>query len=157
MAEKKATSQDAQLILELFNLRREAELRKARNWVEMEFWPRTFEDVKKVMADYNSQGNLYLRMVTGYWEMAASLVVQGALSPKLFHANNGEMYFLYTKLHPFIAQMRQEFESPEFLSNIEGVINITPGGKERLERFIVGLKRWIEEREKAGPKTVTAA
>ncbi len=157
MAEHKPTTQDAQLILELFNLRRETELRKARRWIESEFWPRSYDEVKRLMMDYGAQENTWFRMVGGYWEMAASLVVQGALSPELFHANNQEMYFLFGKLQPFVAEMRKDMEAPEAMSNMEKVINTTPGGKQRLDQFQKRIKMFIELRDKERSEKHAAA
>jgi hypothetical protein len=155
MPENTATTQDAQLILQLYELRREPELRKARRWVETEFWPRTWEDAQRTMTAYGSQENTYVRMVYGYWEMAASLVLRGALDAGLFHDNNQEMYFVYSKLEPFLFKARESFQQPEFLSKTEGVINMTPGGRERLQKFKAGMVRWMDEREKKAKQEAT--
>ena len=79
---KKATAHDAKLILKLYDLRREAEMRKARNWFGAEFWPQSADEVMKVVNAFPSQENAWLRQVGGYWEMAASLVLQRRCSTK---------------------------------------------------------------------------
>ncbi len=76
---KQATAHDANLILKLYELRREAEMRKARNWFTAEFWPQSTDEVMKVVDSPASQENAWLRQVGSYWEMAASLVVNGAI------------------------------------------------------------------------------
>lgn len=156
MAEKTATAQDAEIILELFNLRRETELRKARRWVETEFWPKTLEDILRIFSAYGSQDNLYLRMVTGYWEMAASLVARGVLNPLLFLDNSGEMYFVYAKCEPFVFQLREHFQIPEMFKSIEQVVNTTPGGRERLRKTQTMIASFIEEQEKRKQQSTAA-
>jgi hypothetical protein len=93
---KKATATDAQLILQLYDLRREAEMRKARNWWFGEFWPQSADDFLKVGWAMGTQENNWLRQVSGYWSMAASFVLQGALNQELFiqPAVSGEMFLL---------------------------------------------------------------
>ena len=81
---KKATAHDAQVVMQLYDLRREAEMRKARNWFLVEFWPRSADDVLKVANAFPSQENAWMRQVGGYWDMAAALVLQGAVSEELF-------------------------------------------------------------------------
>ena len=94
---KKATASDAQLILQLYDLRREAEMRKARSWWLGEFWPQSDDDYTKVAGAMGSQENNWLRQVIGYWSMAASFVLHGALNEDLFlqPAVSGEMYFVF--------------------------------------------------------------
>jgi len=81
---KKATPQDAQVIMKLYDLRREPELRKARDWWLTKFWPDTAEDFMKIAGELGSQENNWLRQVGGYWGMAAALVSSGAVSRDLF-------------------------------------------------------------------------
>ena len=90
--ENKATTADAQLILQFYDLRREAEMRKARNFIGS-FSPKSFEDVMKVVGAFGNQENAWFRQVYSYWEMAASLVLRGAVNDTLFNDNSGEMYF----------------------------------------------------------------
>lgn len=81
---KKPTAADAQVILQLYDLRREPEMRKARAWWLGEFWPSNVDDYKKISGAMGTQENNWLRQVSGYWEMAASMVVHGAVSADLF-------------------------------------------------------------------------
>ena len=83
---KKATPHDGQLMLKLYDLRREAEMRKARNWFLVDFWPLNADDFVKVANAFPSQENSWLRQVGGYWDMASSLVLQGALLRRTFPA-----------------------------------------------------------------------
>jgi hypothetical protein len=132
---KKATTADAHLILELYDLRREAELRKARNWWMTEFWPANADDVLKVASAMGTQENAWLRQVGGYWSMAASLVLHGTLNAELFllPSNSGEMYFILAKIHPFLKEVREKMGDPNLFGNIEKLINSTKFSRERLK------------------------
>src|SRR5580704_8474992 len=104
---KKATAADAQLIMQLYDLRREAEMRKARHWWVAEFWPQSIDDILKVSGALGSQENNWLRQVGGYWSMAASFVLHGALNEDLFlqPAVSGEMFFVFGKVYPFLKEL----------------------------------------------------
>jgi len=102
-----ATYEDARVILKLYDLRREELLRKARRWMISEFNPKSAEDVVEMINDYGSERNAYYRQVTSYWEMAASLVLHGAVKSDLFFDCNGEGLYILAKFHPF----REEIEA----------------------------------------------
>jgi hypothetical protein len=146
---KKATAHDAQLILKLYDLRREAEMRKARNWFTVEFWPQTAEEFIKVANSFPSQENAWLRQVGGYWDMAASFVVHGALNEELFlqPGCSGEMFFIFGKIHPFSRNFREKINNPEAFANIEKVATGSKTARKRLER---GLEECRESPQSAG-------
>jgi hypothetical protein len=131
----KATVADAQLILQLYDLRREAELRKARHWWLTEFWPQNADDFIKVSGAMGTQENNWLRMGSSYWSMAASLVMHGTLNAELFlqPANSGEMYFILAKVQPFLKELREKLGDPQSFGNIEKLINSSKFGRERLK------------------------
>ena len=147
---RKATAADAQLILKLYDLRREAEMRKARNWWFVEFWPRTADDFLKIVFTPGTPQNNWLRQVHGYWSMAASFVLQGALSADLFlqPAVSGEMFILLAKVHPFLKELREKAGDPEMFGTIEKVIM---GSKYGRGRFKFMLKRVEMMRERLAP------
>jgi hypothetical protein len=132
---KRPTAADVQLILQLYDLRREAEMRKARNWWTGEFFPQNADDFLKVAWAMGTQENNWLRMVSGYWAMAASFVLQGALNEDLFlqPGCSGEMFLIYAKLHPFIKELRQKLDDPHVFLNVEKVITHTKWGRDRLQ------------------------
>jgi len=132
---KKPTPADAKLVLKLYELRREAEIRKARNWWLVEFWPDTAADVMKVAQAMGTQKNNWLRQVAGYWELAASLVVHGTLNETLFlePACSGEMFLIFAKLHPFLQDVRAKMQNPRLLANVEKVIKKSKANQERLK------------------------
>jgi hypothetical protein len=132
---KKPTPADADLILKLYDLRREAEIRKARNWWLAEFWPDTVDDVLKVAQAMGTPGNAWLRQVVGYWELAASLVVHGTVNETLFlePAFSGEMFLIFAKLHPLLKDVREKLQNPGLLANVEKVIKKSKANQERLK------------------------
>ena len=132
---KKPTSADAELLLKLYDLRREAEIRKARNWWLVEFWPDNADDVMKVAQAMGTQENNWLRQVAGYWELAASLVVHGTVNETLFlePAFSGEMFLIFAKLHPFLQDVREKMQNPRMLANVETVIKKSKANQERLK------------------------
>ena len=132
---KKPTLADAEMILKLYNLRREAEIRKARNWWLVEFWPDTAAAVMKVAQAMGTQENSWFRQVIGYWELAASLVVHGTVSESLFlePASSGEMFLIFAKLHPFLKDVREKLQNPRMLANVETVIMKSKASRERVQ------------------------
>src|SRR5208282_1902405 len=144
---KKATPHDAQLILKLYHRRREAEMRKARNWFVAEFWPQNADELVKVVSSFPSQENAWLRQVNSYWDMAASFVLQGALSEELFlqPGCSGEMFFIFAKVHPFLKEFREKTGNPDAFANIEKVATGSKLARKRLER----VSKNVEARRKA--------
>jgi hypothetical protein len=98
-------TEEATLILRLYETRREESLRKARTWYAIEFNPQSAEDIINLMRSGHPQSASY-RMVTTYWEMAAAFVGAGAIDAKLFHAANTEHMAIFAKIEPFIADVR---------------------------------------------------
>ncbi|HXP45452.1 MAG TPA: hypothetical protein VN833_34730 [Candidatus Acidoferrales bacterium] len=144
---KKPTAADAQLILQLYDLRREAEMRKARSWWFTGFWPRSADDFLKIVSTPGTTENNWLRQVTGYWSMAASFVLHGALNADLFlqPAVSGEMFIVFAKIHPFLKDLREKSGDPQMFGTIEKVIMSSKYGR---ERFKFMLRRVEMMREK---------
>lgn len=144
---KKATAHDAQLILKLYDLRREAEMRKARHWLTAEFWPQSADEFLKVANAFPSQENAWMRQVGGYWDMASSLVLHGALNEELFlqPGFSGEMFFIFAKIHPFLKEIREKMNNPDAFANIERVATGSKLARKRLER----VSKNVENRRKA--------
>jgi hypothetical protein len=134
-----ATTGDAQVILSLYELRREQAMRDARNFISADFWPESAEDVLRLARSYPSRENTFLRQVTSYWEMAASLVLRGALHEGLFFDSSGEMYCVFAKFKPFLAEIRAKL--PYFLVNVEAVAVRSAEGRARLQRLETRLAR----------------
>jgi len=145
---KKPGATDAQLILRLYDLRREPEMRKARNWWLAEFWPSNPDDFLKVAWALGSQENNWLRQVAGYWGLAASFVLQGALSEDLFlrPSSSGEMFVMFGKVFPFLKELREKLGDPEAFLDVEKVIMNTKWGRARLQFILKRIETWREKR-----------
>jgi hypothetical protein len=149
---KKPSASDAQLILQLYDLRREPEMRKARHWWLTQFWPRNADDFINIASALGTQENNWLRQVGGYWGIATSLVLQGVLSEELFlrPAFSGEMFFLFAKIHPFLKELREKLGDPEAFGDIEKVITRTKWGRDRLQFILKRVETARERVQKAG-------
>jgi len=148
---KKASSEDARLVLRLYDLRRETEMRKARDWWAAQFWPESVEDYMNIAMGIGKQESKWLRQVASFWEMAATLVNHGALNEKLFLelSCSGEMYFIFGKLRPFLKEIRERTHSPEAFENIEKVILGSAVGRRRLAVIEGNIRRRREMLAKA--------
>ena len=121
--------ESADLILKLYELRREETMRKARDWFAR-FNPESAQDiVNAVMGEHSA----YYRMVASYWDMAASFVNQGAIDEVMFNEANAEHVFVFAKIEPFLEELRSMFNSPQMLANLEKLVMRTPDAKNRLE------------------------
>ena len=149
---KKASASDAQLILQLYDLRREAEMRKARHWWLAEFWPSSAEDFLKVALAMGTQENNWLRQVGGYWGIAASFVLEGVLDEELFlrPAFSGEMFVMLGKVSPFLKELREKLGDPEAFADIEKVATRTKWGRDRLKFILKRIEMWREMMQKKG-------
>jgi hypothetical protein len=148
-------AESADLILKLYDLRREKKMRKARNWI-FGYNPTSVEEYMKTMMDEEVGG--YLRMVVSYWDMAATMVNQGAIDAELFNQTNGEHIMVFAKIQPLLADMRKMWEMPEMLANLEKVIMDRPDGAERLKKTQEWMKTIGEQMAaaKAGDKAEEA-
>jgi hypothetical protein len=138
-----ATSvESAELLLKLYDLRREEKMRKAREWM-FTFNPTSADDYWATMMDPEVGG--YLRMVTSYWDMAASFVNHGAIDAEMFNDTVGEHIMCFAKIEPILGQLREKFESPEAFKHLEKVILDRPDGAERVAKTQEWMKRIGEE------------
>jgi len=150
---KKPTHADAQLILQLYDLRREAEMRKARAWW-VAFDPRTADDFLKVARALGTQENSWLRQVSGYWGIVCSFVISGVLNEELFLAPgfSGELFLIYSKIHPIVKDLRRELKDPEFFLNVEKTVTRTKWGRNRLEfmiKRVESMRQRLAEQQKS--------
>jgi len=129
--------ESAQLNLQLFDLRREPVLREARAWFLLEFNPESFGEV---IAALSGERNTAFRMVLGYWDMAASLVTTGAIDAGAFRAAHNEIFGTFSKIHPFLAEMRTATGEVEFCKHLEAVVLAVPEAEAILARRREGLR-----------------
>jgi hypothetical protein len=140
--------ESAQLNLQLFDLRREPVLREARSWFLLDFHP---ESLAEFVATMTSERNASVRMVLGYWDMAASLVTSGAIEGDAFRAAHGEMFGTFCKIEPFLEEMRTVFSEPGFCRHFETVIRGDPDAAAILARRREGLRAAAAARRPKGP------
>jgi hypothetical protein len=134
MSNSPATHADAELILKLYDLRREPVMREARKYI-LEFSPQSIDEVMAVVGDFSSKENAYVRQVVGYWGMAASLVLHGTLNEELARDNFMELLFVYAKLEPFLPEIRQRTGMDTFGANMQKFVEGSPAAQERVARF----------------------
>lgn len=130
-----ATAADADLVLRLYEMRREDTLRKARRFLVFEFNPKTLDELRAVSRDVTSEHNAAWRQALSYWEMAASLVLRGALNADLFLDSNIEGILLYAKFHHFHAETEKQSGNP-FMKQTATLIERFPAARERYEAFL---------------------
>lgn len=123
----------ATLILKLFELRRDPLLREARAWFLRDFNPQSLEDALTLVS---GPRNDWFRMVVGYWDMAASFVVRGAIDADMFRAANSEMVATFAKIEPFLADLRRISRIPEFAVHIETVLR----GQQNIDERMANLR-----------------
>lgn len=144
---------DADLILKLYDLRREATMREARNWM-FGFNPTSVQDIIDTMISEHSG---HYRMVISYWEMAAAMVNKGAIDEELFNECNGEHLFVYAKIEHLLPEMRAMFDSPDFMMNLETIVKRIPDFEKKLAGMKARMKKFMELRAEREAKNQAAA
>jgi hypothetical protein len=144
-------AKSAELIMKLYDLRREAVMREARNWF-FTFNPESIEDVQRVAMGEHSA---YFRMVTSYWDMACSFVNHGAIDAEMFNDATGEQVFVFSKIQPFLEQIRA-VGSPNYMQHLEKAVMAMPAAEERLARTREMSKRFAQARAAANAEQAGA-
>jgi hypothetical protein len=130
-----AVAADASVVLELYKLRQETTLRAARQFIAMDFWPKDVEELRAVSRAMGTDKNAYWRQVMSYWEMAAALVLRGAVDPDLFFDTNGEGIFIYAKYHHWHAVTEKE-SGNTFMTNTAALIEKYPAAAAIHDRIV---------------------
>ncbi|MGB8509718.1 MAG: hypothetical protein WCD76_15140 [Pyrinomonadaceae bacterium] len=141
MADKEKS---AELILKLYDLRREETMRKARDWY-FTFNPDSVEDI---MATARGPQSAYYRMVVSYWEMACSFVNHGAIDAAMFADANQEQTFVFAKVQPFIEEMRSMGQA-NYLKHLEQVVMSSPDAEARLVQMREMARKMVAARAEA--------
>jgi len=128
--QEKAIEQ-AELLCTLYDLRREAVMREARSFVGGEFRPASADEMVEIVTTGGKRGGFVLQ-VYGYWDMVAAFVHHGALDAELVYDTCQEMYFQFAKIQPYLAEFRQKMNLPEWMSNIERLVEGSKAGRKRL-------------------------
>jgi hypothetical protein len=130
-----ATAADAELVLKLYELRREETLRAARRFLVFDFQPKNLEELRAVSRDPKAPKNVYWRQAISFWEMAASLVLRGALDADLFLDSSVEGIRLYAKFHHFHAETEKQSRKP-FMVQTASLIERYPAAKALYEGMV---------------------
>mgnify|MGYP003575956239 CR=1 FL=1 len=138
--------QDVGLILKLYELRRDEMMRRARNWYVTEFQPESAKDVIRLMLSGQEQ-SAYYRMVTCYWDMAASFVNNGGIDEKMFLEANTEYIGIFARIEPFIAEVREAFGEADYLIHLERLVMKIPNAKEIMANRRKLFERWTKAKQ----------
>ena len=147
MKTKNALKQ-AELVLKLYEIRRETALRTARDYVGGEFQPKSVDDFVNLVKEGGKQSG-HILQVFGYWDMVAAFVVHGALDESLIYDTCQEMYFQFGKIQPFLTEFRQKMGLPEFLKSMEAVVATA-----QHRRSLPGVKAKAPKPPKTRPATL---
>ena len=124
--------EDVMAILKLYELRRDEKMRAARAWFFSDFAPTSAMDIIGLYRE-GQEASAYFRMVTSYWDTAASFVLNGGIDEKLFLDSNTEHIFVYTKVAPFLAEIRELFREPDYLIHLENLALKVPDIEVKME------------------------
>ncbi len=134
----KPTYDDVNLVLRLYEIRREEKMRAARNWFVANFKCKTLAEYQQ-LCPMGSEPNAMARMVTSYWDMVASFVTSGVLNEELLFQSARELLLVYMRVEPLLNEARAAFKDPSYMQNLEGV-----------------GKSYIQYLNKANPETIQA-
>jgi len=151
----KPTHEQAQLHLQVYDLRREALLRQARDWFQQNYHAETMEEALKVAPMGTEHGN-FLGMVIGYWEQACTLLNYGLLHEDLFFETSGEFFGVWEQLKPVVPQFRQAFRDPNLLGNLEKAAKRFEEWSEQRSPGHVAAMREYMQQERAKTKSASA-
>jgi hypothetical protein len=133
---------DAELVLKLYDLRREAVMRESRNAINSKFWPRNADEALAVTANDHPL-NAAFRQTSGYWEMVYGMARHGIIHPDFLVENNGEGLFLFARVEPYLDQFRRA-GSPRAFRNAEWVVANCGTGKSLMDGYRARVKRILE-------------
>ena len=154
--ESKPTHEQAQLHLQVYDLRREPRLRQARDWFQQNYHAETMEDAMRLGAPGTENGT-FIGMVIGYWEQACTLLNYGLLHEDLFFQTSGEFFGVWEQLKPVVPQFREAFHDPNMLANLEKVAKrFEEWSDQRSPGHIAAMREWMQQ-ERAQKKSAAGA
>ncbi len=141
-----ATAEDAKLILQLYEMRREEVMRKARGFMTgPEFMPTSAAEIKTMVMS-NPEQSAWYRQATSYWDMAAALVNHGTIDANLFFDTNGEFLAVWAKIGDFVPELREGVFGQHYLKNLESLVKAHPNGAARVAIMKERFKKMAEMR-----------
>lgn len=151
----KPTHEQAQLHLQVYDLRREPRLRQARDWFQQNYRADTMEEAMKLTAP-GSESGTFFGMVIGYWEQACALLNYGLLSEDLFFETSGEFFYVWEQLKTVAPQFREAFKNPNMLKNLETASQrFEQWSDQRSPGHIAAMREWMQQ-ENAKAKSATS-
>jgi hypothetical protein len=151
----KPTHEQAQLQLQVYDLRREARLRQARDWFQQNYHADTVEEAMRIAAPGTENG-AFFGMVIGYWEQTCALLNYGLLHEDLFFETNGEFFGIWELVKPVLPQFRQQFKEPHMLGNMEKAAQrYEEWSEKRAPGHIAAMREWMKQ-ERAKTKSAKA-
>ena len=151
----KPTHEQAQLHLQVYDLRREARLRQARDWFQQNYNAETLDEAMKIGAPGTEHGT-FVGMVIGYWEQACALLNYGLLHEDLFFETSGEFFGVWEQLKAVVPQFREAFKEPNMLSNMEKAAKrYEAWADKRSPGHIAAMREWMKQ-EQAKTKAAKA-
>jgi hypothetical protein len=153
MKAKRTTTEQAELILRLYELRRETVMREARSFVGGPLLPKSDDDLVSMITMGDKETGFVLQ-VYGYWDMVCAFVLHGVLSEPLVYGTCQEMYFHFAKIHPYLKGFRQKMNLPEWMQSLEKITTGSPRARKRLAAMRANLDRMTQLRpEQREPKS----
>lgn len=150
--DSKPTHEQAQLHLQVYDLRREARLRQARDWFQRNYKADTMEEAMRLFGPGSEHGN-DVGMVMGYWEQACALLNYGLLHEDLFFETSGEFFGIWEQLKPVVPEFRQQFVDPTMLANMEKAAKrYEEWSEKRAPGHIAAMRKYMQQ-ERAQAKT----
>jgi|SRR5688572_27162812 len=153
--ESKPTHEQAQLQLQVYDLRREARLRQARDWFQKNYHAETFEEAMRIGMP-GTEGGTNVGMVIGYWEQACALLNHGLLHEDLFFETNGEFFGVWEQLKTVLPQFREQFVDPNLLSNLEKAAKRYEEWSDKRAPGHVAAMRQFMQQERAQSKSAAS-
>jgi len=143
----KPTHEQAQLHLQVYDLRREARLRQARDWFQKSYHAETMEEAMKIAAPGTEHGNL-LGMVIGYWEQACTLLNYELLHEDLFFETSGEFFGVWEQLKAVVPHFRAAFKDPQLLGNLEKAAKrFEEWSEKRSPGHVAAMREWMKQEQ----------
>jgi hypothetical protein len=150
------THEQAQLHLQVYDLRRETRLRQARDWFQQNYNPETIEDAMRLAAPGTEHGTFF-GMVIGYWEQACALLNRGLLDEELFFETSGEFFGVWEQVKTVVPQFREAFHSPHMLSNLEkAATRFEEWMDQRAPGHIAAMREWMKQERSKKTSSATA-
>lgn len=144
MSFNKPDYQDADLVLKLYELRREAVMRQSRDTLNQKFWPRSYDDLA-ALADPQHPMNAAWRQVSTYWEMVFSFSRNGIINPDFLAESSGEGLLLYAKIHEYLPQYRREMNAPFLMQSAEWLVGNSRAAQQRFEMMKARIQKHLQK------------